>query len=206
MQLSQGLAKDLLSIKAVLINPNKYFTWASGIKSPIYCDNRITMSYPKVRQRITDAFVEMVGHMEVKPDVIAGCATAGIPHAAWLAERLNLPMVYVRSKPKGHGKGNQIEGESVAGSNVLVIEDLISTGGSSLEVVHALRNSGAKVLEVMSIFTYGLKKAQTNFEVADIHYRSLTNYEEIIQVLVEEGRLGENEKSILLKWRNSIES
>ncbi|WP_042144950.1 orotate phosphoribosyltransferase [Paucisalibacillus sp. EB02] len=206
MQLSQELARDLLRIKAVQINPNEYFTWASGIKSPIYCDNRITMSYPEVRQFIANAFVEMVSHMEVKPDVIAGCATAGIPHAAWLADRLNLPMVYVRSKPKGHGKGNQIEGDSVKGKKILVIEDLISTGGSSLEVVDALRNADAEVLEVMSIFTYGLKKAQTNFEAADVQYKSLTNYDELIQALVEDGKLCEEEKEVLLEWRNSIGS
>ena len=206
MQISQELARDLLKIKAVQINPNDYFTWASGIKSPIYCDNRISMSYPMVRQFIANAFVELVEQMEEQPDVIAGCATAGIPHAAWLSERLNLPMVYVRSKPKGHGKGNQIEGESVTGQKVLVIEDLISTGGSSLDAVVALRNSGARVLEVMSIFTYGLRKAQANFEAADINYRSLTNYEEVIQVLLEKEMLSEKEKFILLKWRNTIDS
>ncbi|WP_211237396.1 orotate phosphoribosyltransferase [Paucisalibacillus globulus] len=205
MQISQELAKELLTIKAVQINPKEYFTWASGIKSPIYCDNRITMSYPEVRKTIANAFVELVEQMEEKPDVIAGCATAGIPHAAWLSERLNLPMVYVRSKPKGHGKGNQIEGENVAGKKVLVIEDLISTGGSSLEAVNALRNSGARVLEVLSIFTYGLRKAQANFKSSDMNYQSLTNYEELIQALVEDGKLSEEEKTVLLEWRNTID-
>jgi orotate phosphoribosyltransferase len=206
MRLSQNLARDLLSIKAVQINPNEYFTWASGIRSPIYCDNRLTLSYPEVRKRIASAFVDRVKLLEEKPDVIAGCATAGIPHAAWLSDCLHLPMIYVRSKPKGHGKGNQIEGENVEGKRVLVIEDLISTGGSSLDVVEALRNAGADVIEVMSIFTYGLKKAETNFEAANIRYQSLTNYEDLIEVLVEEGKLTENNKKVLLEWRNTIES
>ncbi|MBC5635900.1 orotate phosphoribosyltransferase [Ornithinibacillus sp. BX22] len=206
MQLSSELARELLQIKAVQINPTDYFTWTSGIQSPIYCDNRITMSYPEVRTKIAAAFEERVSQMAIKPDVIAGCATAGIPHAAWLADRLNLPMVYVRSKPKAHGKGNQIEGGSVQGKNVVVIEDLISTGGSSLEAVEALRKAGAEVLEVMSIFSYGLSSSYDNFEKASISYQSLTNYDALLQALVEDGKLTNQEKSILLDWRNALES
>ncbi|MBS3680111.1 orotate phosphoribosyltransferase [Ornithinibacillus massiliensis] len=206
MQLSSELARELLQIKAVQINPTDYFTWTSGIQSPIYCDNRITMSYPEVRTKIAAAFEERVSQMAIKPDVIAGCATAGIPHAAWLADRLNLPMVYVRSKPKAHGKGNQIEGGSVQGKNVIVIEDLISTGGSSLEAVEALRKAGAEVLEVMSIFSYGLSSSYENFEKANIAYQSLTNYDALLQALVEDGKLTDREKSILLDWRNALES
>lgn len=206
MQLSSELARELLQIKAVQINPTDYFTWTSGIQSPIYCDNRITMSYPEVRTKIAAAFEERVSQMAIKLDVIAGCATAGIPHAAWLADRLNLPMVYVRSKPKAHGKGNQIEGGSVQGKNVVVIEDLISTGGSSLEAVEALRKAGAEVLEVMSIFSYGLSSSYDNFEKANISYQSLTNYDALLQALVEDGKLTNQEKSILLDWRNALES
>src|SRR5699024_6613252 len=132
------------------------FTWTSGIESPIYCDNRLTMSYPSIRKKITAAFVEKLEQFNIKPDVIAGCATAGIPHAAWLADALDLPMVYVRSKPKGHGKGNQIEGKVERGQKAVVIEDLISTGGSSLESAKVLRDSGLEVSHVLAIFTYGL--------------------------------------------------
>jgi orotate phosphoribosyltransferase len=208
MEVSQTIARDLLQIKAVQIkpNPNEYFTWASGIKSPIYCDSRITISYPDVRQRITAAFAEKVRDMEIRPDVIAGCATAGIPHAAWLADRLNLPMVYVRSKPKEHGRENQIEGESIQGKKVLVIEDLISTGGSSLAVVEALKLAGADVLEVMAIYTYGLTKATRNFEQAGVPFQSLTSYEELIHSLVVNGQLTDEEREQLLQWRLSIDS
>ena len=153
MALKDELTRELLEIKAVQINANDYFTWTSGIKSPIYCDNRLTMSYPAVRKKIVTAFAEKIAAMEEKPDIIAGCATAGIPHAAWLAEKLDLPMVYVRSKPKGHGKGNQIEGKISRGQKVLVIEDLISTGGSSIESAKALQAEGADVLAVFAIFT-----------------------------------------------------
>ncbi|WP_047984942.1 orotate phosphoribosyltransferase [Ornithinibacillus californiensis] len=206
MQFNSELARELLRIKAVQINPAEYFTWTSGLKSPIYCDNRITMSHPNVRKLITSAFVNLVEKMETKPDIVAGCATAGIPHAAWLSDRLNLPMVYVRSQPKGHGKGNQIEGDSVEGKKVLVIEDLISTGGSSLEAVDALRKAGAEVLEVMSIFTYGLKNAQTNFNNKDVSYQSLTNYDVLLEALVVDGKITATEQATLIQWRNSIDS
>src|SRR5690625_4844974 len=146
MGLSSELARDLLAIKAVQIKTDHYFTWTSGIKSPIYCDNRLTMSHPSVRKRTTEAFVQKIEKMDEKPDVIAGCATAGIPHAAWLADRLELPMVYVRSKPKGHGKENQIEGEIRKGQKVLIIEDLISTGGSAIEAAEAVEQAGGNVL------------------------------------------------------------
>ncbi|WP_047981327.1 orotate phosphoribosyltransferase [Ornithinibacillus contaminans] len=206
MSLQKELAKDLLHIKAVQINPTEYFTWTSGIQSPIYCDNRITMSYPQVRKKIAAAFNAKISEMNIKPDVIAGCATAGIPHAAWLADLLNLPMVYVRSKPKGHGKGNQIEGASVTGKKVLVIEDLISTGGSALEAVDALRSDGAEVLSVFSIVTYGLKKASDNFAQSQLTYESLTSYEMLLEALIDENKISEEDKVHLLKWRTLIES
>src|SRR5690625_5038906 len=166
MGLSSELARDLLAIKAVQIKTDGYFTWTSGIKSPIYCDNRLTMSYPSVRKNIVRAFVKMIEQLSVKPEVIAGCATAGIPHAAWLAEALNLPMVYVRSDRKSHGKQNQIEGHLNNGDHVLVIEDLISTGGSSIDVAIALREAGAQVTDVFAIFTYGLERAMESFKKA----------------------------------------
>ncbi|MEN2766513.1 orotate phosphoribosyltransferase [Ornithinibacillus xuwenensis] len=204
MKLAQELARDLLRIKAVQINPENYFTWTSGIKSPIYCDNRITMSFPEIRKKITLAFIEKMEYLDIKPDIIAGCATAGIPHAAWLADSLNLPMVYVRSKPKGHGKGNQIEGYQVEGKKVLVIEDLISTGGSALEAVEALEKAGAIVVYVLSIFTYGLEKATVNFEQVNLNFQSLTNYDELIEGLEADGKLDAFQKSALIEWRNSI--
>lgn len=204
MDKQKEIVQDLLRIKAVQINPDDYFTWTSGIKSPIYCDNRLTMSYPPVRQKITDAFIEKVNKLEVKPDVIAGCATAGIPHAAWLADKLNLPMIYVRSKPKGHGKENQIEGELQKGQKVLVIEDLISTGGSSIEAAQAIEKEGALVLDVFAIFTYGLKKAEDNFRKANLSFQTITNFDELVHILIAEGKLSNSEKTELLDWRDSF--
>lgn len=142
--LSKEILHDLLKIQAVQINPDEFFTWTSGIKSPIYCDNRLTMSYPEIRRKITGAFLQMIEEMDVRPDFIAGCATAGIPHAAWLAEKLDLPLVYVRSERKAHGKKNQIEGTFRKGQRAIVIEDLISTGTSSIETALALRKEGQK--------------------------------------------------------------
>ncbi|MFD1447041.1 orotate phosphoribosyltransferase [Oceanobacillus profundus] len=204
MALKDELTRELLEIKAVQINANDYFTWTSGIKSPIYCDNRLTMSYPDVRKKIVTAFAEKIAAMEEKPDIIAGCATAGIPHAAWLAEKLDLPMVYVRSKPKGHGKGNQIEGKISRGQKVLVIEDLISTGGSSIESAKALQAEGANVLAVFAIFTYGLKKATDQFAAEAITFDTITNFDALIEALVEDGKLTTTNKSELLEWRNSL--
>lgn len=204
MDKKKELTKDLLDMKAVQINPKNYFTWTSGIKSPIYCDNRLTMSYPSVRQKITDAFIEMINEQNIKPDIIAGCATAGIPHAAWLAGRLELPMIYVRSKPKGHGKGNQIEGELKKGQHVLVIEDLISTGCSSIHAAQAIQKEGAKVLQVFAIFTYGLKKAEENFAAANLSFETITDFDELIETLFTDGKLNDVEKSQLLEWRNRL--
>lgn len=204
MTLEKELARDLLEIKAVQINPKEYFTWTSGIKSPIYCDNRLTMSYPDLRNKIVEAFVQKIEGLDEKPDVIAGCATAGIPHAAWLADRLNLPMVYVRSKPKGHGKGNQIEGEIKKGQKVLVIEDLISTGGSSIESAEALLKEGAEVISVFAIFTYGLEKANQQFQEANLLFQTITNFDQLVEALVEDGKLNGEEKIELLEWRNNL--
>jgi|SRR5690625_1186 len=204
MEVSKQVAKSLLEIKAVQIRTKNYFTWTSGIKSPIYCDNRLTMSYPEVRKQIIQAFKEKVLALDVQPDVIGGCATAGIPHAAWLAYELDLPLVYVRSTPKGHGKGNQIEGDISPGDRVVLIEDLISTGGSALDAAKALTEAGAVVDRVLAIFTYGLSKSKERFAEANMPYDTITNYDHLIHFLLEEGKISETEKEELQQWRNTL--
>ncbi|AXI09022.1 orotate phosphoribosyltransferase [Oceanobacillus sp. 143] len=204
MALNEELARDLLEIKAVQINADHYFTWTSGIKSPIYCDNRLTMSYPFIRNKITEAFITMIEKLDQKPDVIAGCATAGIPHAAWLADRLQLPMVYVRSKPKGHGKENQIEGQLLKGQKVLVIEDLISTGGSAIEAAKALQQEKAEVISVFAIFTYGLEKAKAQFTDAELPFATITNFDQLVEALVVDQKLTQSEKEKLIGWRDNL--
>lgn len=200
------IAKDLLDIKAVQIKTQEeqFFTWTSGIRSPIYCDNRLTMSYPEVRKKITRAFVAKIKKLATKPDVIAGCATAGIPHAAWIANELDLPMVYVRSKPKGHGKGNQIEGKVEHGQKVIVIEDLISTGGSSLETARVLKEAGLDVLAVYAIFTYGLEISNRRFQAANIPFDTITSFDYLLDILVQNNELTEEDKIMLLTWRNEL--
>src|SRR5699024_540691 len=205
MNLSQEITRDLLRIKAVQINTEDYFTWTSGIKSPIYCDNRLTMSYPEVRRKICDAFENMRENLDDKPGVIAGCATAGIPHAAWLAEKLNLPMVYVRSSAKKHGKQNQIEGELKEGQKVIVIEDLISTGGSAIEAAKALKKAGGNVICVFAIFTYGLNKAVQNFNQEQIPYETITSFDQLIDDLSKENEIEDSEKEKLIAWRDSLD-
>ena len=166
--IEKNIAKDLLAIEAVFLSPNEPFTWASGLKSPIYCDNRITMSYPKVRKAIAQGLAEKIKQAFPDVEVIAGTATAGIPHAAWVAEILDLPMVYIRSKAKDHGKGNQIEGRIFEGQKMVVIEDLISTGQSVLEATEAAKREGANVLGVTAIFTYELPAGEENFAKAEL--------------------------------------
>lgn len=204
MVLSNDIARNLLEIKAVQIRTDRYFTWTSGIKSPIYCDNRLTMSYPKIRAKIAEAFIELIEQMDEKPDVIAGCATAGIPHAAWIADKLDLPMIYVRSKPKGHGKGNQIEGKVEEGQKAVVIEDLISTGGSSIDSAKALQLEGVNVLGVLAIFTYGLTKAKKQFTEAKLSHQTITDYDEVLELLVTDGAIDDNENKKLQNWRNEL--
>ncbi|RYG74120.1 orotate phosphoribosyltransferase [Lentibacillus lipolyticus] len=196
-----AIARELLSIKAIQIRTDYYFTWASGIRSPIYCDNRLTMTYPALRKQITSAFVEMVENMDEQPDVIAGCATAGIPHAAWLAEKLDMPMVYVRSKPKEHGLGNQIEGHLEKGKRVLVVEDLISTGGSSIDAAEALKKAGANVVGVAAIFTYGLQKAEQQFAAVNLKFHTITDFDAILRLLSEDGTVTVSERQQLKDWR-----
>lgn len=198
------IARDLLEIKAVQIKTEGYFTWTSGIQSPIYCDNRLTMSYPEVRNRIIDGFIQKMKTFDVQPDVIAGCATAGIPHAAWIADRLDLPMVYVRSSPKSHGKGNQIEGIVQQGQKVLVVEDLISTGGSSIDTANVLKAEGVEVVGVIAIFTYGLKESIRYFEKESIPFTTLTGFDYLVEALVEDKEITETDQKKLIDWRDNL--
>lgn len=198
------LAKDLLEIGAVQIKTDDYFTWTSGIKSPIYCDNRLTMSYPSIREKVTNRFITMIKEKGIQPDVIAGTATAGIPHAAWLSDKLHIPMIYVRSKPKEHGKGNQIEGNVKKGQNVLVIEDLISTGKSSIDAAKALRNEGLNVLGIYAIFTYGLKKGYKQFKQAGLQHHTIITFDDILHFLAKEEEISQGEVDTLLTWRNDL--
>ena len=198
----QTIAKHLLDIEAVSLSPAKPFTWASGMKSPIYCDNRITMSYPIVRKEIAKNMAELIKENYPDVDVIAGTATAGIPHAAWVADILNLPMIYIRGKAKEHGKGNQIEGRILPGQKVVVIEDLISTGGSVLEASTAITQSDAIVLGVAAIFTYELPKGKENFENQQMSLKTLTDYTTLTEVALETGTISEEDMSLLKKWKN----
>ena len=206
MNVEQSIAKDLLEIEAVFLNPSNPFTWASGIKSPIYCDNRITMSYPKVRKEIAKGIARKIKEAFPEVQVIAGTATAGIPHAAWVAEILDLPMVYIRSKAKDHGKGNQIEGRIVEGQKMVVIEDLISTGGSVLEAAEAAKREGADILGVAAIFTYELPKGKANFEKAEIPLMTLTNYSVLIEAALEDRYIDEQELTLLKEWKKDPEN
>lgn len=204
MTLERKLAKELLAIEAVALRPNDYFTWTSGIKSPIYCDNRITMSYPSIRKEIAAGMVEVIKEKYPAVEVIAGTATAGIPHAAWVSELLDLPMIYVRDSAKKHGKTNQIEGRVLEGQKVVIIEDLITTGLSSLKVAKALRESGAEVLGVVAIFSYELKKAQDAFEEARVEYITLTNYPVLVEEAVAIEYIHQDDVEKLLEWRNEL--
>ena len=204
MTLERKLAKDLLAIQAVALRPNDYFTWTSGIKSPIYCDNRITMSYPSIRREIAAGMVEVIKEKYPAVEVIAGTATAGIPHAAWVSDVLDLPMIYVRDSAKKHGKTNQIEGRVLEGQKVVIIEDLISTGLSSLKVAKALREAGAEVLGVVAIFSYELKKAQAAFEEAGVEYITLTNYPVLVEEAVAIDYIHQDDVEKLLEWRHQL--
>lgn len=206
LSIEQQVAQNLLAIKAVFLSPNEPFTWASGIKSPIYCDNRLTMSFPKVRRLIAKGLAEKIKKQFPEVEVIAGTATAGIPHAAWVAEILDLPMVYIRSKAKDHGKGNQIEGQITPGQKMVVIEDLISTGGSALEACQAAKREGADVLGVAAIFTYELPKGATNFNTAKLPLVTLTNYTTLIQTALEEGYISEADLALLTAWKHDPEN
>lgn len=199
--LSKQVAKDLLNIQAVFLSPEKPFTWASGLHSPIYCDNRITLAYPIIRRHIAKGLAQIISEDFPGVEVIAGTATAGIPHAAWVAELLNLPMVYIRSKPKDHGKGNQIEGHLIKGQRMVVIDDLLSTGGSVLSAAQAAQKEGAEIIGVVGIFSYQLEAVYNNFEKYNIPFRTLTNYQTLIKVAAEEHYITEDTLDTLQAWR-----
>lgn len=181
MNTEKEIAALLLNIKAVTLSPSEPYTWASGLKSPIYCDNRLTISYPEARKKITKELVTLIKSEYPEVEAIVGTATAGIPQACWVADDMDLPMAYVRASSKDHGKNNQIEGHLKEGSKVVVIEDLISTGGSSIQACEALQASGIEVLSVVSIFSYEMKKSTENFSDANIPFKSLSTFSVLVK-------------------------
>ena len=195
------VAKELLKINAVFLRPNEPFTWSSGIKSPIYCDNRLTLSYPKTRDIIEDALAKTVQEKYPEAMMIIGTATAGIAHAALVADILGLPMGYLRGTTKTHGRNNAIEGLVKKGMKVVVIEDLISTGGSCVKVVEILREAGLDVLGVVSIFTYNLLKGFETFKNSNTEYHSITNYDVLVEVALEQGYISEHDLKKLHQWK-----
>ena len=197
------IAKDLLSIKAVFFRPEEPFTWASGIKSPVYCDNRLTLTAPKVRTDVETGLAEIIKKNYPDVEVLMGTSTAGIAHAAITAHLMDLPMGYVRSGAKDHGRQNQIEGRLEKGQKVVVVEDLISTGGSVIEVVNVLREAGAEVLGIVSIFTYGMQKGLDRLAEANVKNVSLTNFDVIAEVAAEEGYIKPEDVKRLITFRNN---
>lgn len=195
-----AVAEKLLQINAIKLNPAEPFTWASGWKSPIYCDNRRVLSFPFIREFIKSEMSNVLFEQFPDADLLAGVATAGIPWGAMAADQLKLPYIYVRPKPKEHGLGNQIEGFYTPGQKVVVIEDLISTGKSSLQVVEVLRAAGVEVTGMVSIFTYGFPVATAAFEKAGVPYISLTNYPVLIDLAIEKGLVSASQQEVLLKW------
>lgn len=200
---SKEIALDLLNINAVILRPNDPFTWSSGWNSPIYCDNRLTMRYPKIRKKIAQKLVSHISENYPDTDVITGTATAGIPHAAWIAENMDKPMSYVRAKAKAYGLGNQIEGGIQKGESTVVIEDLISTGGSAMSVVEALHFIGTKVNAVISIFTYGFDEAIQRFDDIGVPIVTLTDYATLIDVASKNDYVDEGDLETLAEWRKN---
>lgn len=201
--IARTIAQDLLKIKAVFFRPEEPFTWASGIKSPVYCDNRLTLTSPDVRTDVETALAETIERMFPEAEVLMGTATAGIAHAAITAHMMNMPMGYVRSGAKDHGRGNQIEGRLEPGRKVVVVEDLISTGGSCIDAVNVLRNAGADVLGVVSIMTYGMQKGKDRMKEAGIEWTSLTNFDTVAEVAAEEGYIPKSDIERLIQFRNN---
>ena len=201
--MKEQIAKHLLNIEAVILRPEDPFTWTTGIKSPIYCDNRLTLSYPEVREAIESGLCELVKTVYPEAEMLMGTATAGIPHAAIMADRLGLPMGYVRSGAKKHGRGNQVEGLITTGVKVVVVEDLISTGKSSIEAVEVLRTLGCDVLGIVSIFSYELETGITNLKAANVENISLCNYETLVKVAASTGYISENILPKLASWRKN---
>ena len=202
-ELNQLIAKDLLKIKAVFFRPEEPFTWASGIKSPVYCDNRLTLTAPEVRMDVEKGLAQLIGEEYPSVEVLMGTSTAGIAHAAITAHIMGLPMGYVRSGAKDHGRQNQIEGRLEPGQKVVVVEDLISTGGSVLEVVDVLRQAGAEVLGIVSIFTYGMQKGLDRLAAANVKNVSLTNFDIIAEEAAREGYIRPEDISRLIRFRNN---
>ncbi len=205
MEISKKIASNLLQIKAIKINAQNLFVWASGIHSPVYCDNRLALSYPDIRESIIEGFMELSEKFQ-NIDYIAGVATAGIPWGAILADRLKLPFVYIRSNAKSHGRQNKIEGELNPDKNVLVIEDLISTGGSSLQAVQAIRENGNTVLSVLAIFNYNLKKSEINFKNADCDFYSISNFDVLIEEAEKQKYISSGEFEIIKEWKTDPEN
>ena len=201
--MKQLIAEDLLKIKAVFLRPNEPFTWASGIKSPIYCDNRLTLSDTQVRNDVENGLAALIKEHYPEAEVLMGTSTAGIAHAAITATILNLPMGYVRSGAKDHGRGNQIEGKLLPGQKVVVVEDLISTGGSCIEVVNVLREAGADVLGIVSIFTYGMKKGLERLAAAEVKNVSLCDLDTLVEVAADKAYIAPEDKERLIKFRNN---
>jgi len=197
------VAEFLLQIKAVKLSPSKPFTWASGWKSPIYCDTRITLSYPTIRTFIRQAYADAIREGFGKPDVIAGVATGGIPQGALIAQELGIPFIYVRSSAKGHGMGNQVEGYYEKGQKVVVIEDLISTGGSSMKAVEALKEAGLEVKGLIAVFTYGFANAEKTFNDANIPYQTLTDYDILLKKAVENDYIQKGDVNSLKEWKKN---
>ncbi len=199
--LARETAAHLLAIGAVTLSPEAPFTWASGLRAPIYCDNRLTMAYPPVRRALSEGFAEILRGHDLSPEVIVGTATAGIPHAAWLAQRLDLPMAYVRAAAKAHGRGNQIEGLVEPGRRVAVVEDLVSTGGSSLAVVEVLQAAGAEVEAMLAIFTYGLPGSAARFAEAGVPLYTLTHFEALLAVAEARQHVSPDAVASLRAWQ-----
>lgn len=202
MEINELIAKDLLKIRAVFFRPDEPFTWASGIKSPVYCDNRLTLTAPEVRNDVENSLAAVIREKYPEAEVLMGTSTAGIAHAAITAHIMGLPMGYVRSGAKDHGRQNQIEGRLEPGQKTVVVEDLISTGGSVIEVVNVLREAGADVLGVVSIFTYGMKKGLERLSAANVENTSLTNFDVIARVAAEEGYIAPEDVERLIAFRN----
>ena len=202
-EVKRMIAEDLLAIKAVFLRPDDPFTWASGIKSPIYCDNRLTLSDVRVRDDVENSFAKLIAEKYPEAEVLMGTSTAGIAHAAITGHLMKLPLGYVRSSSKDHGRGNQIEGKLEAGDKVVVVEDLISTGGSVIEVVEALRQAGAEVLGIVSIFTYGMKKGLDRLKEANIENTSLCDLDALLKVAVESGYIRRDDEAKILAFRDN---
>ena len=206
MTLQNEIAHAMLKVGAVELNPTDLFTWASGIKSPIYCDTRLTISDPVIRKQLAKGLAQSIQEFFPGTEVVAGTATAGIPHAAWVSDILELPMVYVRSKAKEHGRGNQIEGKYAPGQKVVVVEDIVSTGGSSITAVEALRAAGCEVLGVVCVYTYNLPKAEEAFEAAGVKYVSLTNFDHLVEAANESGAISQEQIPFLKEWHADLKA